>query len=82
MLAAFGASVGLALTGSRFFLVVFWIQAAAYLHALLSEVFPGLAAGALGRVVHYFVIVNASILVAWVRYLGGERVVTWKPSAR
>ena len=30
----------------------------------------------------YFVTVNASILVAWFRYLTGQRVLTWTPSER
>jgi len=30
----------------------------------------------------YFITVNLSILVAWFRYLNGQRVVTWTPSER
>lgn len=30
----------------------------------------------------YFVTVNASILVAWIRYLAGQRVIIWTPSER
>jgi hypothetical protein len=30
----------------------------------------------------YFVTVNASILVAWFRYLAGQRVLVWTPSER
>jgi hypothetical protein len=30
----------------------------------------------------YFVLVNASILHAWGRYLAGERLVVWSPSQR
>jgi len=30
----------------------------------------------------YFITVNASILVAWFRFLSGQRVVTWVPSKR
>lgn len=30
----------------------------------------------------YFVTVNASILVAWVRYLAGHRILVWTPSER
>jgi len=30
----------------------------------------------------YFMTVNASILVAWFRYLSGQRVITWTPSER
>jgi hypothetical protein len=34
------------------------------------------------RIAGYFVSVNYSILVAWVRYLRGERIVTWAPTVR
>lgn len=30
----------------------------------------------------YFITVNASILVAWFRYIAGHRVITWAPSVR
>jgi len=30
----------------------------------------------------FFVLVNASIFKAWVRYLSGEQLVTWEPSKR
>ena len=82
MLSALGSSAALALGGSRFFSVALAAQLAAYLYAVLAELFPTFSFGPLGRVIHYFVIVNASILVAWGRYLGGERVVTWNPSTR
>ncbi len=82
MLLALGTSAALALTGAPFFIAALAIQLAAYLYALLAESSVRVSPGTLGRVIHYFVIVNASILVAWMRYLGGERVVTWNPSAR
>jgi cellulose synthase/poly-beta-1,6-N-acetylglucosamine synthase-like glycosyltransferase len=82
MVLALGTSAALALHGSVFFAVVLGTQLAAYLYAALAESSARVPAGPLGRVIHYFVIVNASILVAWTRYLSGERVVTWNPSAR
>lgn len=82
MLIAFVASGLLALWGSAFFRAVFGLQAAVYLYSALAEFFPRLDSNALGRTAHYFVVVNVSILVAWLRYLGGQRVVTWTPSAR
>ena len=30
----------------------------------------------------YFLTVNAAILVAWIRYLRGNRMVMWAPSSR
>jgi glycosyltransferase involved in cell wall biosynthesis len=82
MLVALLASLVLALDGSRGFQVVLALQLAAYLHAALAEFFPGLDASILGRTVHFFVVANASILVAWMRYLAGQRVVMWTPTVR
>ena len=81
MLAALGTSGLLALMGVPFFLAAFGMQAAVYLYSRSRRSSPA-SIDALGRTAHYFVIVNLSILVAWMRYLGGERVVTWNPSAR
>ncbi len=58
----------------------------------LHAVFYAVAAVGLGRmgrlrsrllvVPTYVVLANASILRAWVRYLKGERLMVWRPSAR
>jgi glycosyltransferase involved in cell wall biosynthesis len=82
MLAALVTSGLLALWGSVFFRVAFGLQAIVYFYSALAEVFPRLDSIVLGRTTHYFVVVNLSILVAWLRYLGGQRIVTWNPSAR
>jgi len=34
------------------------------------------------KIPKFFVLVNASILIAWIRYLSGERLTMWKPSVR
>ena len=34
------------------------------------------------RIPYYFVVANLAILVAWVRYARGERMVSWNPSER
>lgn len=34
------------------------------------------------KIPHYFFMANISILIAWYRYLKGDRLVTWKPSQR
>jgi cellulose synthase/poly-beta-1,6-N-acetylglucosamine synthase-like glycosyltransferase len=38
--------------------------------------------GFLSKLPTYFVTVNASILVAWIRFLKGERITMWAPSKR
>jgi len=34
------------------------------------------------KIPYYFFIVNAAILMAWIKYLKGERAVFWNPSKR
>ena len=34
------------------------------------------------KIPKFFVLVNASIFIAWIKYLGGERLTMWKPSVR
>jgi cellulose synthase/poly-beta-1,6-N-acetylglucosamine synthase-like glycosyltransferase len=38
--------------------------------------------GRLLKIPAYFITVNASILVAWLRFIGGQRILTWTPSER
>lgn len=38
--------------------------------------------GPLTKIPKYFLIANSSILVAWMKYLSGQRIVMWKPSER
>jgi hypothetical protein len=51
-------------------------------NALAASRRPFLVFGAPGRALVYFLIVNSSILVAWIRFLRGERIVVWEPSRR
>lgn len=52
------------------------------LAALAYRGVAGLQDTAPGRVALFFVMVNAAILVAWIRYLKGERQELWTPSER
>lgn len=36
----------------------------------------------LGKIPYYFIVVNSAILIAWIKYLKGERSVYWTPSKR
>jgi cellulose synthase/poly-beta-1,6-N-acetylglucosamine synthase-like glycosyltransferase len=81
MLLALVSSVWLA-ASSRFFAAAAAIQAGGYAFALLATFFPSVADNAAGRAVHYLVQANLAILVAWLRFLRGDRVVLWNPSAR
>jgi cellulose synthase/poly-beta-1,6-N-acetylglucosamine synthase-like glycosyltransferase len=51
------------------------IAIVAYRYPILQKIFPV-------RIVLFFCISNAAILVAWWKYLRGERVVTWTPTER
>jgi cellulose synthase/poly-beta-1,6-N-acetylglucosamine synthase-like glycosyltransferase len=73
----------LALAGSPLYLAAFLGQAGLYLLALVAlkqvrgvhDVLPA-------RLALYFTSVNAAVLVAWIRYLSGERQEIWTPSQR
>ena len=50
-----------------------------------AEVHPGHGKSSLSQLLkipYYFVTVNASILVAWAKYIRGERATFWEPSKR
>ena len=81
MLAALGASAALA-SGSRFFAGALVLQVAGYLVAIVTVVLPAAVPVGPLRGLRYLVEVNAAIVVAWARYLQGERIVTWRPSTR
>ena len=48
----------------------------------LSLVLPSVASFGLARLGGFFMLVNASILVAWGYHLTGQRAVLWEPTRR
>jgi len=72
---------GLLATRSAFYAVVFVMQVAFYLAALLSWLLEklGLTFGLLA-LPQYFVITNLASLIAFVKFLTGERYTRWEPS--
>ena len=77
MLAALGSNVLLA------------PRSAFYLAALLAQIAFYAAAGAgrwagigILKLPSYLVVANLAVLIAWVRYVRGERITTWNPSER
>lgn len=82
LLLAFGASLSLAARGLPLYLVALGGQIVFYGTAFLVWKTGTANRRAVLKFPAYFLAVNASILVAWWRYLGGERVVLWKPSER
>ncbi len=81
MLIALAASAVLA-GESAFFRVVLGLQLAAYVGAALAQWRDIRIPGPLGTILQFLVVVNWSILVAWVRYLRGQRAVLWTPTTR
>ena len=57
-------------------------QLAAYALGGLSLVVPAVARIGPARLAGFFMLVNASMLVAWGYHLSGQRAVTWSPTRR
>lgn len=68
--------------GSPFFAVALIVELVCYGLALLGFVVRSLRHKTAVKVPLFFIVVNAAIAVAWVRYLSGARQVTWNPSER
>jgi cellulose synthase/poly-beta-1,6-N-acetylglucosamine synthase-like glycosyltransferase len=62
--------------------LVFGVQVVAYALGGLSLVQPAFARFTLARLGGFFMLVNASMLVAWGHHFRGERAVVWEPTRR
>jgi hypothetical protein len=67
---------------SLLFFILFIGQFSFYGLAILGWKRGSLSSKALIKVPMYFLMVNASIFIAWWKYLKGQRVVMWAPSER
>ena len=81
MLTALFANAVLAVS-SRTYSAVLAVQVGFYAVALMGLVFRPMLRFHPVKLLTFFVLVNASILQAWVRYWSGERMVAWEPSRR
>jgi cellulose synthase/poly-beta-1,6-N-acetylglucosamine synthase-like glycosyltransferase len=81
LMTAFVSNAFLAGNG-RVFLLLFLLQLVFYLYGAFRILKTSNSLGTLAKIPVYFVTVNASILLAWWKYLRGERIVMWKPSVR
>jgi hypothetical protein len=81
MLAALAANAALA-PASPFYRTLLVLQVLFYAVAAAGLLWKPLMRLAPVRLAAYFVVVNASILQAWLRYWQGERLVLWEPSKR
>ena len=77
MLIAFASNVLLA-PRSAFYLAALAAQLAFYAVAVAGR---WSATGVL-KLPSYLVVANLAVLIAWVRYVRGERITTWNPSER
>jgi hypothetical protein len=77
MAVAFCSSAVLS-AGSTMYLAPFGIQLGFYAAALI-----GLATGARSlRIPAFLLVANLAVLVAWIRYVRGQRIAAWTPSER
>lgn len=82
LILALAASAALALQGSAVGGLLLSAQLLAYAVALLALVVRPVGAHLLPRLAGFFLLVNASMLVAWAYHLSGRRAVTWQPTRR
>jgi hypothetical protein len=68
--------------GSAVYAMLLLAQFVLYSMALLGWFRKDLLSRSLFKIPTYFMAVNAAILVAWWRFLSGERLVMWTPSER
>ena len=61
---------------------LFLAQVLAYGLGVLGLAIPPVTRLFIPRLVSFFLIVNASIVVAWAYHLSGRRVVAWRPTSR
>jgi cellulose synthase/poly-beta-1,6-N-acetylglucosamine synthase-like glycosyltransferase len=81
MITAFVSNAVLALS-SRWYAMLFLVQVLFYSVALGGIFWKPLLRLPVIKLFSFFLLVNASIFQAWVRYWSGERLVTWEPSKR
>src|SRR2546422_8093078 len=81
MITAF-ASNALLSPFSQWYAVLFLSQILFYSVALGGILWKPLLRFPIIKLLSFFLLVNASIFQAWIRYWSGERLVTWEPSKR
>src|SRR6267154_288557 len=81
MMTAFVSNAILALS-SPWYAMLFSIQALFYAVALAGILWKPLLRLPIIKLASFFLLVNASIFQAWIRYWSGERLVAWEPSKR
>jgi cellulose synthase/poly-beta-1,6-N-acetylglucosamine synthase-like glycosyltransferase len=62
--------------------VLFMVQLLLYAFGGLALAYPSVRRNFIARLAGFFMLVNASMLVAWAYHLRGQRAVTWEPTRR
>jgi cellulose synthase/poly-beta-1,6-N-acetylglucosamine synthase-like glycosyltransferase len=81
LLAAFLTNGFLAFHGGPYFFL-FILQLVFFFLAAFGWITGNKGGISVVKIPHFFVLVNVSILIAWGKYLRGERLTMWKPSVR
>lgn len=81
LITAFMANI-LLLNDGVVYRMLFVLQASLYILATVSYYVPSLQSQTVFKIPLFFVMVNLSILVAWYKYLRGEKYVVWKATER
>jgi len=81
MMSAFASNALLTLT-SQWYAALFMVQILFYSVALGGILWKPFLRFSVVKLCSFFLLVNASIFQAWVRYWSGERLVVWEPSKR
>ncbi len=71
-----------ALLGEPFYLFLFAGQLGLYFTGLGAVLFPAVGRFLPAKAVLFFLVTNAAILLAWIRYLSGGRAIVWEPTKR
>jgi glycosyltransferase involved in cell wall biosynthesis len=79
MLAAFTANLVIASKG-KFYRIILFLHVLFYILAAMGPALSRISS--IFKVPYFFVSANRAIAVAWIKYIKGERFVTWTPSER
>ncbi len=81
LIVAFISNIAL-ICGPTVYRFLMLLQISFYGSGILSLLRPNMQNLTIIRVPVYFLAVNTSILLAWWRYLSGQRIITWTPTVR
>lgn len=81
LLVGYGGTLELA-SGSAVFALLAAGLSLFFLAAVAAFFWPKLRSKVLFKIPLFFCVTNLAVLIAWIKYLSGQRAVTWNPSAK